>query len=175
MARTTIFEAGDMNAKGICRALVCDWITKGQAGVDVKSKYDFDSTWENQRKWILGDSIAPNVGIDQVYGLVAANTVQNNNPPIDTDWIAAGLTRGTGYFMFAVRGKMLNIQTRRYDNSGHAMGTRKGLGAFQFFDPNLGLIEFGSTLEFYDYLPGYVATYYPSLLSRQAEVQRFNP
>lgn len=53
------------------------------------------------------------------------------------------------------------------------MGTRKGYGRLQFFDPNEGLIEFVNTLEFYDFLPSYIRTTYPDLLTREAEVKRF--
>jgi hypothetical protein len=84
-----------------------------------------------------------------------------------------GVDQGRGYFLFAVRGKTLNVRNGVFDHEGHAMGTRKGRGPFQFFDPNEGLLEFDSSLEFYDYLPNYLNTTYPDLLSKEAEVKLF--
>ena len=102
-------------------------------------------------------------------------TTTNTNPPIGVNWIATELTRGTGYFLFAVRGRTLNLHVdpATYENEGHAMATRKGLGSLQFFDPNEGLLEFDNSLEFYQYIPNYISTNYPDLLSKEAEVHLF--
>ena len=165
-----IFDAGNMNDEGICRGWGCDWIKRSKGGQIVNSRYDLSSGHEVKR---LYDAAPNNDGVDAQFGLVGLSTVRNMNPPIRADWVATELTKGTGYFLFAVRGKTLNIKRGRYDNSGHAMATRKGYGALQFFDPNEGVMEFTNTLKFFEFLPTYIRDSYPDLLSREAEVRRF--
>lgn len=166
----TIFEAGNMNDKGICRGWACDWISRSKSGQLINSRYDMGSAHQVGN---LYNAAQTNDGVDVNFGLVSLGRVVNASHPISPSWIATELTKGTGYFLFAVRGKTLNLKNGTYDNSGHAMATRKGYGELQFFDPNLGVIEFDNTLEFYDFLPTYIRTTYPDLLSREAEVKKF--
>ena len=165
-----VFDAGNMNNKGICRGWACDWISRSKNGQVVTSRYELGSGHMVGNLW---DTAPDNDGIDTNFGLVSLGRVTNTSNPISPNWIATELTKGTGYFLFAVRGKTLNVQTGTYDGSGHAMATRKGYGKLQFFDPNLGVLEFDNTLEFYGYLPAYIRTTYPDLLSRQAEIKKF--
>lgn len=171
---TLIFDAGNMNAKGICYAIACDWIVKGRAGVKVTSRYEFDSAWSNENKWNTGDKLEPGGnGIDRVYGLSPSTVINNTKPPVPPNWISTELTKGTGYFLFSVWGRTLNVKKGTYDGSGHAMATRKGLGPLQFLDPNLGIMEFDNTLEFYQWLPTYLKSTYIDLLTQQAQVKKF--
>lgn len=165
-----IFDAGNMNDKGICRGWACDWIRQSKNGKNIKSRYDLGSGWLVGKKW---DAAPDNDGIDTSFGLVSLTRVKSTSNPISPDWIATELTKGTGYFLFAVRGKTLNTRSGSYDSSGHAMATRKGLGKLHFFDPNEGVIEFDNTIEFYEFLPGYIRDNYPDLLSKEAEIKKF--
>ena len=166
----TVFDAGNMNDAGICRGWACDWISRWTKGQEITSRYDLSSGHLVAGLW---NAAADNDAIDANFGLAAVGRVNNTSVPISPIWIATELTKGTGHFLFAVRGKTLNIAKARYDGSGHAMATRKGFGKLQFFDPNLGVIEFDNTLEFYNYLPGYIRATYPDLLSKEAEVKKF--
>jgi hypothetical protein len=170
---TTIFDAGDMNAQGICRAWACEWIKKCKQGVAVTSKAHLDSQAATATKYQAGAANGGNDGIDAQYGLVPITVTKNTNTPLDVQWIGTELTKGTGYFLFAVRGKTLNVAKGSFDNSGHAMATRKGLGPLQFFDPNLGVRQFDNSVEFYNWLPKYIKETYPGLLSREGEVKKF--
>jgi hypothetical protein len=171
---TLLFDAGNMNAKGVCYAIVCDWIVKCKAGVNVASRYDFDSAWGNENRWNAGDRLMPGGdGIDQMYGLVPSAIAWNKNPPVSTNWIATELTKGTGFFLFSVWGRTLNVSQGKYDESGHAMGTKKGFGKLQYLDPNLGIMEFDNTIEFYQWIPQYLKTTYQDLLTQQAQVKKF--
>ena len=67
----------------------------------------------------------------------------------------------------------LNVKKGTYDGSGHAMATRKGKGKLQFLDPNLGIMEFDNSLEFFNWLPQYLDMNYKGLLTQQAQVKRF--
>jgi hypothetical protein len=165
-----IFEAGNMNERGICRGWSCDWIKRGKSGQVIGSRYDLSSGHQVGNLW---DAAPDNDGIDTNFALVTLARVRSTSTPISPTWIATELTKGTGYYLFAVRGRTLNARTGSYDESGHAMATRKGMGKLQFFDPNEGLLEFDNTLEFYDYLPTYIRTTYPDLLSKEAEVKKF--
>lgn len=169
-----VFDAGNMNAKGICYAIACDWIVKSRNGTQVASRYDFDSAHANQGRWNAGDRLEPGGnGIDTVFGIAPARIVENTNPPVPTGWIATELTKGTGFFLFSVWGRTLNLAKGSYDGSGHAMATRKGHGKLQFLDPNLGIMEFDNSLEFYQWLPGYLTSSYRDLLTQQAQVKHF--
>lgn len=165
-----VFDAEDMNAGGICRGWVCDWIRRSKAGQAIASRHHLGSEHLVGALWDAADD---NDGIDANFGLRPLETKANKRRPIDPQWIATELTKGTGHYVFAVRGRTLNTRRGRFDDSGHAMGTRKGYGRLQFFDPNEGLIEFDNTLEFYDFLPSYIRTTYPDLLTKEAEVKRF--
>jgi hypothetical protein len=166
----TIFEAENMNEQGICRGWVCNWVSRCKQGATITSRHQLSNMLAAAP---YNAPNATNNSIDASFGLIALRSTKNSNPPVDVTWIATELTKGTGYFVFGVRGKMLNIQTGSYNNSGHAMATRKGRGKLQFFDPNTGLYEFGNTFEFFGFLPGYVDYYYPDLLSREAEIKVF--
>jgi len=166
----TVFDAGNMNNKGICRGWACDWTARSKGGQVINSRYDLGSGHLVGALW---DAAPDNDGIDTNFGLVSLGRVTNSSNPISPTWITTELTKGTGYFLFAVRGRTLNVKNGTYDGSGHAMATRKGLGKLQFFDPNLGVIEFDNTMEFYDYLPSYIRTTYPDLLSKEAEIKKF--
>lgn len=165
-----IFDAGNMNEDGICRGWVCDWISRSKAGQVIASRYDLGSGHHVKGLW---DAAADNDGIDANFGLIPKTSIRNASPPISALWLTTELTKGTGFFIFGVRGRTLNVSTGSYDDSGHAMATRKGMGRLQFFDPNEGLLEFDSSIEFYDYLPNYIRTTYPDLLSREGEVKKF--
>ncbi len=171
---TLVFDAGNMNAKGICYAIACDWIVKSRNGVQVASRYDFDSAHANEGKWNAGDQLEPGGnGIDSVFGIAPIRVVDNTSPPVQVNWIATELTKGSGFFLFSVWGRTLNLAKGSYDGSGHAMATRKGRGNMQFLDPNLGIMEFDNTIEFYNWLPSYVTTNYSGLLTQQAQVKQF--
>jgi hypothetical protein len=163
-----IFDAGNMNEGGICRRWACDWISRSLQGQVIRSRYDLSSAHGNRTNGPRG-----NAAVVNSFGLNARRSATNTNPPLSVAWMATELTRGTGYFLFSVRGRTLNVATGRFDNSGHAMATRKGIGPLQFFDPNEGLMEFDNSKEFYDYLPSFVLNTYPDLLSREAEVLLF--
>ncbi len=162
------WAAGNMNREGICRGWVCDWIKRSKAGEIIDSRYKLSSGHAVKQIW---EAAPDNDGIDIGFGLVSLSGQKNTKHPIPVEWIATELTKGTGYFVFGVRGKTLNLRTQAYDNSGHAMATRKGYGPLQFFDPNEGLMEFTNTLEFFDFIPTYIQNTYADLLSREAEVK----
>lgn len=166
-----IFEAGNMNDKGICRGWVCDWVVRCKGGENIRSRYDLSSG--HRVEGLFNTPPLTNDGIDGHNHLVPLTTVVNTAPPINPIWIATELTKGTGHFIFGVRGRSLNVGQGRYNYSGHALGTRKGYGKLQFFDPNTGLMEFDNTLGFFDYLPRYLRTTYPGLLTLEAEVKKF--
>lgn len=171
---TQLFDAGNMNAKGICYAIACDWIVKSKAGVNVTSRYDFDSSHGNENRWKAGDRLEPGGnGVDTVFGLAPTATTWNNSPPVSPTWIATELTKGSGFAIFSVWGRTLNVKKGTYDGSGHAMATRKGKGKLQFLDPNLGIMEFDNSLEFFNWLPQYIDMNYKGLLTQQAQVKRF--
>jgi len=173
MGHNRVFDAGNMNDKGICYAIVCDWIVKCKAGVNVASRYDFSSSWDNQNRWVAGDRLQPGGdGIDTQYGLVPVGSIWNRNPPVSLQWIATEMTKGMGFFLFSVWGQTLDITQGRYTGNGHAMGTRKGMGKMQFLDPNYGIEEFDNSRDFYDWLPNYLIRY-QNLLTQQVQIKKF--
>lgn len=172
----TIFEAGALNKDGICASTINHWISLALGGTEVKTRSDLGSVAAIKSRW---QQATDNDDIDNVYNLVAKDQVNLDQDSLDITRVAHAMTRGAGYFRFSCWGRVLNTSTGKWDESGHSMGTRKGtrkggfLQPMQFFDPNLGLLEFDNTLEFYDFLLPYVMSTYPSLMRRSAEIRRY--
>jgi hypothetical protein len=171
MAQTEIFNCGNLNAGGICRAIAGQWIRKskyagGQGVTDVADlgtgaylKLIWDAADDNDainKNNLLGDPV------DKPFRYQPKG-VGNINASI----VARQLTlKWSRFFIFAIRGV-----------GGHAMATRLSAGNpnhIQFLDPNFACWEFGTSNELYLYLIQHIKNYYADLLNKEIEVYAYN-
>ena len=170
MAPREIFNCGNLNTQGICRAISGQWIRKSKyaggggitdvsdLGTEEYLKLIWDAADDNDainKNNLLGTSV------DEPFKY-SPKGVGCINPSV----VARQLTlKWNRFFIFGIRG-----------HGGHAMATRLSAGRpnhIQFLDPNFSCWEFDTSNELYLYLIQHIRTHYSDLLNKEVEVYSY--
>jgi hypothetical protein len=155
------------NRNGVCMAMVLDWIKKCHeipGGVTDKSQLKSGlSLALAQTAYMRGafgeyapDGKAEGFIESHLLSVNASNTLRKKRFSFKKSRfqrVATALAGLVGYAQISIFG-----------DGGHALGYRQKGGVIQFFDPNEGILQFNSGMEFAKWFPSYVKHEYPDLL-----------
>jgi len=171
VARTEIFNCGNLNALGICRAIAGQWIRKSKyaGGAGITDVSDLGTAEYLKLVWDAADDNEA-INKNNLLGNPADDpfrykpTGVGNIPP---SVVARQLTlKWNRFFIFGIRGA----------GGGHAMATRLTAGKpnyVQFLDPNFACWGFGSSAELYQYVMLHIRTHYADLLNKEIEIYSY--
>lgn len=148
---------------GVCMSMVIDWIVKSSqtpGGVTSKSELKSGLALSLAQTAYMLDT----VGQGDAAFIDSQGASVNSSTTLKKKWystkkgryqdVALACTGLIGYALLNIRG-----------GGGHALGYRQKGGVVQFFDPNAGVLQFTSSLDFAKWFPGYVTNNYSDLLN----------
>ena len=164
-----IFNCGDLNTEGICRAISGQWIRKSKYadGAGIMDVADLGTPDYLKLIWDAADdnnAINKNnlLGNPVEKFRYHPKGVGNINPSV----VARQLTlKWNRFYIFGIRGV-----------GGHAMATRLSAGRpshIQFLDPNFSCWAFDSSNELYQYLILHIRNNYSDLLNKEIEIYSY--
>lgn len=169
-----VFNCGDINTDGICRSVCARWLyTCTKKGGSVT---DVDELGTRQFIKLLWDAAGSDPEIDKNNLLnEVSRAATKAGQPFQPSWMATQLTMGNGKAIMTAWDNSLKggggaIAKVR---SGHSMATNRINGKIQFLDPNTSCWEFNNSVEFYNYLPGYISQHYAELVRWQGIIYKY--
>lgn len=177
-----VFDCGNYNDDGICRSICARWLyTIKKKGGEVT---DIEELGTKEFIKMLWDAARDDEHIDKNNLLTLSSTASTTEGKLfSTVWMATELTRGGSRAILTAWDKSLSKGGGwSKDYEGHSMAVCKVGGKPQFLDPNTSCWEFDNTLEFYEFLPGYIDSGtggpnwfdgYPELLRYQGIVYKY--
>lgn len=162
-----IFSTGSLNVAGICHAVCCKWVKESRILGNVVSVQQLGSPMAMFMNWQMPANWQ---GINDNYHLPPGDI--ETQPQLIPGWIAEKTTRINGFALVVLWGGGLNIAEGRHQAMGHTVAVRKEAGHCQYFDPNIGAIEFTNSIEMFEWLPANAQgpyMMYPMLRNRSCE------
>ena len=141
---------------GVCCGMTSNWIaTCKKLGRPVKTTGELSdpssfaiSQSGGEKGLDRGDE-----GIMRAAGLTPPTPTETR--PVNFSTVASTLAGMKGYTFLTIHS----------DSAGHAMGSYVTASQWDFFDPNVGLYRFGSSLDFITHVQSNLAAMYPDLTS----------
>ena len=141
-----IFSTGQLNQGGICHAISCQWIKKSREK-DVLKLDDLGLleklavNWEFAKKW---------QEINKNYHLDSTNEIVFKDGSYRED-IARECTKHNRYALIIFWRVSIDVVKQSKEYEGHTVAIRCEDKKYQYFDPNIGAIEFNNSLEMYEW------------------------
>ena len=154
-----VFNCGDINTDGICRSVCARWLytctKKGGAVTDISE------LGEKSFIKMLWDAAISDEHIDKNNLLMQSSYATTKiGTPFNAIWMATELTKGSAKAIITAWDNSLQRSGGALTKimEGHSMATNKIDGKLQFLDPNTSCWEFTNSLEFFEFLPGYISS-----------------
>jgi hypothetical protein len=143
-----LFDAGDLNTRGVCHWLSCFWIAQSRVG-GIYNKTQFPdqrtlaTAYSGMRRW---------QDINTHFRLPFSDIFANR--ALDKEWLADLAIHSSGYGLIVLWGGGMQIRagSLRTITLGHTVAIRLERDNKQYFDPNIGAFLFDSSLEFRDWI-----------------------
>jgi hypothetical protein len=173
MAKTVVFNCGNLNANGVCHAICGSWIRKNKLATRHGAPEGVTDVNDIGTAGFLGmiwDAPPTFEGIDRInlLGLPIKDPYEYSPAGIGNislQTIARELTLGWNrYSMLSVWGA---------GGEGHSMATRLVQGHIQFLDPNFSCWEYDRSSELYGDVAAHIGQYYPDLLNSTVRVAQY--
>ena len=156
------------NRNGVCMAMVVDWIKKCHeipGGVTDRSQLKSGlSLALAQTAYMRGafgefEAAEKSEAFIESYMLDVTDIARLRKKRFSLQKsryirVATGLAGYVGYALIGIVG-----------DGGHALGYRQTRGVIQFFDPNVGILQFNSGKDFAKWFPSYIKNEYSDLLA----------
>jgi hypothetical protein len=162
-----ILYMSEFDVAGISHAICCQWIKQScELGsvTAVRQLISSDVTFP------VLDAAGGWQGINGIYQLPVRELF--SRPRLDSAWLAERSTRINGYALILLGGGGVGVQSESHRKEGHTLAVRKQPGNIQYFDPNVGTLQFDYSSDLRDWLlaaPSAPSGLYPELRNRECK------